>query len=66
MDTIFAETYIKGYVHCRVTGQFTKTRKLHKLLIRGLQYTKEDLDLFVEERYIELDQSLDHLLNKYI
>ncbi len=66
MDTIFAETYIKDYVHCRVTGQFAKTRKLHRLLIRGLQYTKEDLDLFVEERYIELDQSLDHLLNKYI
>jgi len=47
MDTIFAETYIKDYVHCRVTGQLTKTRKLHKLLIRGLQYTKEDLDLFI-------------------
>ena len=50
-----AEKYINGYVDLMLAGDKVKARHLRVLLIKHLQYTPMELDIFVEERLIEID-----------
>ena len=61
-----AEKYINEYVDLRIAGdKSTKARRLRNLLIKHLQYTPAELDIFVEERYIELDSMLEAKIRAY-
>ena len=49
-----AEKYINEYVDCMLEGDKSKATHLRKLLIKHLNYTRAELDIFVEERLIEI------------
>ena len=49
-----AEKYINEYVDCMLEGDKSKAIHLRKLLIKHLNYTRAELDIFVEERLIEI------------
>lgn len=51
-----AEKYTNEYVDLRIAGDKVKARHLRPLLIRHLHYTPVELDIFVEERLIEIDK----------
>ena len=52
-----AEKYINEYVDYMLAGDKVKARHLRPLLIKHLHYTPVELDIFVEERIIELERA---------
>ena len=52
-----AEKYINEYVDLMLAGDKVKARHLRPLLIKHLHYTPVELDIFVEERIIELERA---------
>ena len=52
-----AEKYINEYVDYMLAGDKVKSRHLRPLLIKHLHYTPVELDIFVEERIIELERA---------
>ena len=51
-----AKKYINEYVDCMLEGEKSKATHLRKLLIKHFNYTRAELDIFVEERLIEIDK----------
>jgi len=51
-----AEKYINEYVDLKLAGDNSKARHLRELLVKYLNYTTIELDIFVEERLLEIDQ----------
>lgn len=52
-----AEKYINEYVDLILAGDKTaKARHLRVFLIKHLNYTRAELDIFVEERLIEINK----------
>lgn len=52
-----AEKYINEYVDYMLAGDKVKARHLRALLIKHLNYTSVELDIFVEERFIEIERA---------
>jgi len=50
-----AERYINEYVDLKLAGD-SKARHLRVLLVKYFNYTPVELDIFVEERLLEIDQ----------
>lgn len=56
-STHAAERYINEYVDLILDGdKSARARHLRVMLITKLNYTKQELDSFVEERLLEIDQ----------
>jgi hypothetical protein len=51
-----AEKYINEYVNCMLVGEKSKATHFRKLLMKHFNYTRAELDIFVEERLIEIDK----------
>ena len=52
-----AEKYINEYVDYMLEGEKSKATHFRKLLIKHFNYTRAELDIFVEERLIEIDKA---------
>lgn len=61
-----AEKYVNEYVDLRIAGdKSARARHLRVLLLKYLQYTPAELDIFVEERYIEFNSVLEAKIKAY-
>ena len=62
--THVAEKYINEYVDLKLAGDKAKARHLRELLVKYFNYTPVELDIFVEERLIDMDNLLKEQTNQ--